>query len=225
MKQNLGLMMKIIGKSTFKFVSVLIFGMAFCILSIVVAYYYLAHHADEGSVMGHTGHTGSVAVLVLVWFKLDFWSAILFFSSLLVFPFLYFTVANKTAVQTAIHLLWSNKLSDWIGPKITYYLQKLEAQQPNWMKTTTDSTVVELKLLEANKNDAETPALQRKVIAFLLKKVRLDDVDFQKDTVSISSILSEKLINTLSDVASPSNTLLWIVFGVHFLLFLIPIVV
>jgi hypothetical protein len=225
MKQNLGLMMKIIGKSTLKFVVVLTFGLAFSILSIIVSYYSLSHKHDPGSSVEHSAHAGSGLIMVLLWFRLDFWSAILFFSSLLVFPFLYFAVANKTAIQTAIHLIWSNKISDWIGPKITYYLQKVESKQPNWLKNTSDSALVKLKLLEANKNDGETPALQKKVIGFLLKKARLDDVDFQKDSVSIGSILSEKLIQTLGDFASPSNTFLWIVIGFHSLLFLITMIV
>ncbi|KAJ1499945.1 hypothetical protein HMI54_011241 [Coelomomyces lativittatus] len=217
--------MKIIGKSTLKFVMVVALGIALCLLSIIVSYYSLSHQPDAGSTMGHVGHTGSALAMMLAWFSLDFWSAILFFSSLLIFPFLYFVLANQAAVQTAIYQIWSNKLSDWVAPKVDQYLQKLEAKQPNWMKHTSDKALVKLKLLEANKTDNQTPQLQKKVISFLLKKVKLDDVDFQKDSITITSILSEKLVETLNEFAAPSNTFLWIVFGAHLLLFLIPLII
>lgn len=216
MKNQIVRFTKILARSSFKFFLLLISGSVLSLMAVILALLLFAGNSSSDA--GHMGHTGSGLGAVLsmfVMFTIDFWASVLLFSSLLLFPVLYFMVAQKTAIHTALHLLCKEGLTDWVGPKIEAYLLSLENRQTGLLKTTSDWSLLRLKLLEESRNDPQAPKMQKKVLRYLLKKVRLDDVALDRDNLSFSGILTAKLYLIIEDTTQPSYSLFLLLVGAH----------
>ena len=166
----------------------------------------------------HGGGALAAIVLVFTLFAVDFWGALLFFASILVFPTIYFIVAQKTGVQTAIYLLCKTHLTGWVAPIVERYNIKIEAFLPTQLRSAADWTLVRVKLLDANKDDKNTPRMQKRVINSLLKKIKLDDIDLNQGNLTLPGIIVAKINNAINDAAQPSYKLFLLAVSAHLLL-------
>lgn len=143
---------------------------------------------------------------------------------LVIFPVIYYFIANKIAIRTALNQVWENKISGWLSPKISSYLDKIERNQPAWLHNASDSALIKLKLLETNKSDSDSSKWQKRIIAYGLKKANLDDVDFNNENTRVSTILSDKIFNAIAHITRPSSKLLWLFVLIHTLIFILLLV-
>lgn len=134
-----------------------------------------------------------------------------------VFLVFYFMLANKISIETAIYLLWKSKMGDFISEKVGS-IAKLITEKEGWSKDLSDKALLKAKVLQLIKNDKNTSKLQRKVIEYGLKKIQLDDIDFEEEHINLATILTTKFNNFVSQTVQPSLKLVWILAAVQILL-------
>ena len=140
--------------------------------------------------------------------------------SSLVFLIFYFIIANKTSLSFIISRLFDEKLSSVIGEKVCGLIQSFSEKQPNWMQSIKNGAALKDKLLDSSQQDSSLNKIQRKVIAYGLKKINLDDVNFQQENINLAQEVSDRLMLKLSETAKHSYGLFWGVAGVQALLML-----
>lgn len=138
------------------------------------------------------------------------WATILLFASILAM-IAYVVIANKYAIQTLINLVWNNKLADFIIPKIQHYIQVLSDRQPGWMKGMTSSKFVSI-CLDIIRQDGTLNKVQRLVLGYGFKGLKLRNSDFQQPEYQLSHIVIGKIESKIAEITQPSLSLFWIVF-------------
>ncbi len=141
-----------------------------------------------------------------------------------IFVFLYFALASKHALQTALYSLWKNKLSDFILPKTLTYIEHISnALQPEWLKDVTNKAMIKIKLLDEVRKDKSINRIQRKALNLGFRKLKLDDMDFQQDQ-PLASIICLKINNTIASVSRPSMFLFWLLIGLQVVMLILALV-
>lgn len=199
MKEHISLLAKIGGKTALKWVFILFTGV---LLTLVFSLAVIYKNQDM------PGTDGTIVAFIKALPSNNLAGAILLLGGPL-FLMLYFLVANKTFVQNAIYLIWNNKGGDYIVSVIKRLIDKI-TQKEGPVKNITDAAMLRAKLLQANKEDATSPKLQRKIIGFAFQKIALDDIDFQEEDLELSDIIIEKFSHFVSEVSKPSMRWFWI---------------
>lgn len=140
--------------------------------------------------------------------------------SSLVFLIIYFIIANKTSLSFMISRLFDEKLSSVIGEKVYDLIQSFSEKQPNWMQSIKNGAALKDKLLDSSQQDSSLNKIQRKVIVYGLKKINLDDINFQQENINLPQVISDRLMLKLSDTTKYSYGLFWGVTAVQALLML-----
>ncbi|WP_159246081.1 hypothetical protein [Tenacibaculum maritimum] len=92
----------------------------------------------------------------------------------------------------------------------------------DWKTFVKDKKLFQKTLLQEN-NNTDTPKLQKKIINYILKKIRLEDVDFKDPKLKISEVIADKFGNLITENIKPSLKPFWIVMLVQFLLFVLSL--
>lgn len=170
---------------------------------------------------------GGLVATVVLFFLFSFkanatsYNTIYLVLSSLVFTIVYFILANKTSLSYMISRLFDEKLSSMIGEKVSGLIQSFSEKQPNWMQSIKSGAALKDKLFYSSQQDSSLSKIQRKVIAYGLKKINLDDVNFQQENINLPQEVSDRLILKLSETAKHSYRLFWIVACVQALLMLV----
>jgi len=211
---------KIAGKGILKYI--VFIGFSLLVFSVAV---FMIGNTEGGSGISAAGHTGIFGAIlgVLYLFVLDFWPMLLCTTSLVLFPFLYFTLINKGIIHTSLFQLWKKNLEGWFISKISNYSTKYLSGE-NTVSKINDIASVKLKLASDIKNDKTNSRWQRKILAFILKKIKLDDFDTNNTDEKISDFIVNKAVTYISDLGEPSNKPIYITFGVHLILIVFAIV-
>jgi len=198
---------KVAGKGVLKHVFFIGFSLCLFIFGL-----FLFNSSGEGgtSASGHTGIFGAI-IGVFYLFTVDFWPMLLCTTSLLLFPFLYFTLINKGIIHGALFQLWKKNLEGWFITKITNYTDKYLSGN-NRISNINDKATLKLRLIKDIKNDKENSRWQRRILSFILKKVQLDEFDTNNPDAKISDFLVMKATEFVSDLGEPSNTPLYLTF-------------
>ena len=199
MKENIKLTAKITGKTALKWVFIFAMGNLITLITFLIALYRNMEVAGGGH--------GSIIALGIGLVTTNFYAFLLVFGAP-VFIILYFIIANKISIQNAIYLLWEGRLGDYISSKVGN-LTKILTHKEGWKKELSDKAVLKAQLFQSAKDDVDTSKLQRKVILFGLKKIKLDDVNFQDKNVDLSHVITEKFNNFISETVKPSLKLFW----------------
>ena len=224
MKSTIKSIAKITGKSAFKWLVIFVPALFFSVFCFVTAIFLLSNNTGGGfSGAGHAGWLGAV-LGVFILFGKDFWVMLLATLSLLAFPAIYFTVANKLAIQSAISSIWENKLQGWFSDKVATYSDKITNDHSSKLSKINDYASVKMQLVNSVKQDGTTNKWQKRILKFILKKIHLDDIDFSDKDLKLSNVIAVKMNQVLSELAKPSNKLFYIVFGVHVLLLILAFV-
>jgi hypothetical protein len=197
---------KIGAKSFLLWIKVLGMGLLFSCICLLVAGHLLGNNESAGF---HGSGIGAIVGLLYLFYG-DFWPTLLFFSSI-IFVILYFIVANKIALMNVVYLTWENKSTQFISPMVVGYLQKIYNQHSDWIKGRVDNSVLLKALIDICKSDSSSYKIQRKIIHYGLKKIRLDDVDLQDEKLNLPDVITQKIIRMISDTAKPSMKPFWII--------------
>ncbi len=220
---NIKLFGKITGKSLFAWVKVAFIGAVIMITDITIAVILFSDNSGGGfPAAGHAGILGAIMGFIFL-FMVEFWSALLLTVGILS-PVLFTILANKNAVASAVYNVWKYKVADFVEPKIEFYIDKILQKQPDFLKNITDWGVVKVRLLDTINNDSQTPKLQKRIIKFILKKIKMDDVDFKNPNTNLSSILSFKIRQFIEGFAEPDLKLVWILVGIDIVLIILAFV-
>lgn len=220
---NIKIFAKISAKASLAWIKVALIGAVVMIVDIVISIILLGDNAGGGfPASGHTGIIGAVLGLIFL-FVVEFWTALLLLVGILA-PVLFIILANKNAISSAIYNVWKYKIADFIEPKIDFFINKILQKQPDFLKNITDWSVVKVKLLDTINKDEQTPKLQKRIIKFILKKIKMDDVNFKDPNTNLNSILSQKIKQFIESFAEPSLTLVWIITGINVILIILAFV-
>ena len=220
---NIKLFAKISGKASLAWIKVALIGAVIMVVNIVIAIILLGDNSGGGfPASAHAGILGAVMGFIFL-FMVEFWTALLLTVGILA-PVLFIILANKNAIASAVYNVWKYKIADFIEPKIDFYIDKMLQKQPGFLKNITEWSVVKVKLLDTINNDSQTPKLQKRIIKFVLKKIKMDDVDFKNPDTNLSSILSLKIRQFIEGFAEPNLKLVWIIVGIDIVLIILAFV-
>ncbi len=214
MKENIKLYAKISGKAFLKWLFVLVSGITITFILFLII--LLTNASGAGG-----GHGNAYAFVVNLAVQ-DFFGFLLFVGAP-VFIFLYFAIANKVGIQTIIYEIWTNKAVQFVEPAIKKIAEKITNKQ-NWMTTVSDQAMLRAKLLDENRNDKSNSSLNRRVLGYVFKKIKLDDINFRDENLTLADILTLKLKNFISETTKPSFSLFWILVGIQILLLILSII-
>lgn len=200
MKDSIKLIAKVSAKTALKWIFIISFGVILTLITFFIALWSNAELAGGGH--------GSVIALFIGLLTSNFFAFLLVFGSP-VFIGLYFVIANKISIQNAIYLIWKGKAGDYISSKVSSLAERVTAKE-GWRSNLADKAKLKTKLLQEIKEEKETSKLQRKIISYGFKKVRLDDVDFKDENLKFSDVLTTKFNHFISETAKPSLKLFWI---------------
>ncbi|MBJ2175843.1 hypothetical protein JBL43_16435 [Aureibaculum sp. A20] len=199
MKENIKLVAKITGKTALKWLFIFALGNIVTLITFLIALFRNIEVAGGGH--------GNIIALFVGLLSTNFFAFLLIFGAP-IFIILYFIIANKISIQHAIYLLWEGRLGSYISSKVGKLTTTLTNKE-GWKKELSDKAVLKAQLFQSAKDDADTSKLQRKVINFGLKKIKLDDVNFQDKNLDLSLVITEKFNNFISETVKPSLKLFW----------------
>lgn len=214
MNEHLKSIAKISGKSIWGWIKVNLLGGFFLFVNLAIGFFLLADNAPSAGFGGHAG--GPAAILVLFMVLFYYLSTDLFPTLLIVFAFisipLFFLLANKYAISTFLYNIYQNKLSDFIETKLQVLLKKVFDKYPKLFEQANWKSL-SVKLIQESKHDKSMSWINRKSIAYGLKKISLDEVDFADPNLSLSQVISQKIKLAVNDTLEPSLKPVWIIFG------------
>jgi len=209
MNENLKLFTSIAGKSFFSWIKVILVGVTLSIVGVITAL------VIRGTSSGQVNVSEDVYLAAAP--SGDLWSNLLLIVSIGLVV-VYIMLANKHALQTSIHLIWENKLSDFVEPLVDKGFKRISSKQPDWLKNGIDGVTVKARLLDEIRKDDNASKIQKKVLDYGFKKLSLDGIDFQDSDFSIQTTISEKIKAQISSIANPSLKMFWILSLVHVLI-------
>lgn len=219
MKEELKKYGKIVGISIFKSTAVFVAGFVFTLLWAIIAYFQNADILGSGPGMTHGNGFGVLLVYGMALFVKNTAAFILVFGAAGFITF-YTIYSRKVGVQTLIHQIWKHKAQDYIIPKVeqltTNVVQKQE--KISWLS---DKAVLKIQLLNAARQDPETKGLKKRVLNYLFKKSKLNEVDFNQPKEAIPIAVSAQIAAYISELTESSLLWFWIVFIFQITLFII----
>lgn len=200
MKTNITLFTKIASRSALAWLSVVIPGVLISLIGLIVAIYLIGHLPGGGYTGARAGGIGAI-LAIFVLFTVAFWSTLLLVYSIAGFV-LFPSLASGYTLKKALFLVWDNKLGDYFIDKISGYLDQV-LQRTDGLTTT-----IKKELKVKVKQDADTNKLQKRLMNYLLQKVKLDDIDWQAPQPKIKQAILEKIKAFIGEKLTPSR--LWI---------------
>jgi uncharacterized membrane protein required for colicin V production len=134
-------------------------------------------------------------------------------------PFIIFLLGNKYVVSKLSHQLVNDKSGTYLAPLLDKVLAKVNGPQGGIIKKGADFAVNKMKIVQTLQAETEHKWLKR-IVAFGLERVHLDDVDFQQDHLSVNKVVRNKTIEALQDMIAPSKIWLWAALAAPWLLVL-----
>lgn len=203
---------KIAGKGFLK--SILFTGI--CLLLFVIGLFLSMTGGESSSGTTAAGHTGLPGLFVAVFYFLinDFWPTLLCIVSLLVFPFVYNILIKKGVLRQSLYQLWKTNLEAWFVSKINALTEKFFSGN-NKASLLDDKATLKLRYIKDIKEDKNTSRLHRKIFAFILKKIKLDDFDATQPDAKLSQFIVNKATHYVSEIGAPDKKPLYIALGIH----------
>ncbi|MCZ8215684.1 MAG: hypothetical protein O9262_05555 [Cyclobacteriaceae bacterium] len=218
MKDSIKTFSALAGSMFLRWVVMMGFGCFMCFVGLLISIFLISNTNNSGYAGAGAGGVLSLITTFLYLFVIEFWSAFLLVSSLL-FTTLYFAIANKYTLNLSIYKVWQLKGNDFLKQKIEVYANRLSAVSPNWLKEMGSPVKVKLKLMDQIKNDKESNGIQKRILKFGLKMIKLDDVDFNQENLKLSEIIFTKIDQYVSTMSKP--TMKWFYLAIFFHLGLI----
>ena len=204
MKENFKYFAKLSAIAIGSFLKINILGIFSTITVVIIEFFLLTENIDAG----HSGHASAIPFLTMTFFARPTGS-ILWYLTCICSPFIFFALGNKYIISKLSNKLITDKSESLINPILEKVFQKFETKQPEILKNTGDFTLSRLKLIQEIKNDQTENKWLRKIIVFGMKKIKLDDVDFNHENHNFYDIVKAKTIQSLKDITEPNRNLIW----------------
>ncbi|MEO8516691.1 MAG: hypothetical protein ABI426_08105 [Flavobacterium sp.] len=205
MKENFKYIAKLSAIAIASFLKINILGLFSTVFVVIIEYILLTKNIDAG----HSGHLSAIPFLLLT-FSARPIGSVLWYLTCISSPFLFFALGNKYILSKLSNKLITDKSESLINPLLEKVLLKFQTKQPVVLKNAGDFTLNKLKIIQEIKNDNAENKWLRKVIIFGMKKIKLDDVDFNQEDQNFYDIIKVKTIQTLKKMSEPSRKLIWI---------------
>ena len=237
---NIKSIAKVGAKSAFRWFSIFIPGLIISTIFVFIAL-YLLYNGDSivngsdllsgsGRIAAHGGAGGGKFAAIILAVQefirlsiMDPYPMLLAITSSSVMLYVYFAVASKYSLSAAFSDIWNSNLSSWFSDKLTSYINKLSVKSKTVSKVDNKATE-KLRLMQSIKNDKSTSKWQKRLLRFVLKKIKLNDTTFSDSETKFSEVLQEKIKIAAEELARPSKKLIYLAYGVHILIFILAIV-
>lgn len=167
--------------------------------------------------VGSSGHVSAIPFITSTFASRPV-GFILLCLSLFAFPVLIYMFANKYVLKKLANKIIIDKSETILNPMLDKLFNKFKANQPGSVKNAADYSINKLKLIENIKNDKTENKWLKRIIVFGLKKVKMDDVDFNKEDQNFYDILKIKTLETLHEISEPSKNIIWLTLGTQWLI-------
>lgn len=189
-------------------------GISSTIITCILGFLIIASAINSG----HSGHSSPI-IYLSAFFLARPLSSTLLVINFFISPYIYFVLANKHALTKVGHRVYNDHSDGYIRQIIEKLCSKVFTNNSLATKGA-DYALLKLKLLDKLKNEPENKWM-KKIIAFGISKIQLDDIDFQDKTLSVTDIITNKTIATLQSILEPSMRLFWIMVAIQWLLLVI----
>ncbi|OWP83405.1 hypothetical protein BWK59_10735 [Flavobacterium davisii] len=159
---------------------------------------------------GHSAHVSAIP-FSLMFLTTRPIGAILCLLTFFLSPMLFFVITNKYVITKLTHKIINDKSESLIIPAFDKFLSKFLSKQPKILKDAGNFTHNKLLLIQNIQNDRTENKWLRKIIIFGMKKIKLDDVDFDKEGQNFSEIVKLKTIQQLKAISEPNKTAILLV--------------
>lgn len=205
MTENLKYFSKLSLSGIISFLKINILGSISTVVVAIIGFIILTKNINAGS----SGHVSAIPFLIMTFASRPIGS-ILWYIIVLGSPFLFFALGNKYVLTKLANKIIVDKSDTLINPALDKLLNKFKAKQPDTVKSVADYSMTKLKLIENIKKDETENKWLKRIIIFGMKKVKMDDVDFNKEGQNFYDILKLKTIETLKNISEPNKNILWL---------------
>lgn len=143
-------------------------------------------------------------------------SAVLWLIAGIILPIVYFSLANKFVLRKLIHQILRNKSESLVYPLFDKLLGEIKTRQPIPLKSGTDYSLKKLQVIE-NIKHGNGNAFIKRIVIFGLKKVRLNDIELNKEGQDFYDVLKMATIQQLQHISKPAWWPLLLVMAVQWL--------
>lgn len=205
MTENIKYFSKLSLSGAISFLKINFLGSISTVAVAIIGFIILTKNINAGS----SGHVSAIPFLIMTFASRPIGS-ILWYILVLGSPFLFFALGNKYVLTKLANKIIVDKSETLINPALDKLLNKFKTNQPNSVKTVADYSMTKLKLIESIKKDETENKWLKKIIVFGMKKVKMDDVDFNKEGQNFHDILKLKTVETLKNISEPNKNILWL---------------
>jgi hypothetical protein len=149
-------------------------------------------------------HAGVVPYMVFI-FTIRPLASILLLLLLFLSPVLFFVFGKKYVISKAINQIVQEKSDTWILPLLAQSIEAFQIKHPAFFQSVDTFVVHKLRFIQNIKNDTSQHIWKRKTLAYLLKKIRLDDVDVRHESSTVGDVITTKVKGYLETIAPPSR--------------------
>lgn len=211
MNENIKLYAKISAKSFLKWLAMLGFGVLITIILFVIILF------QHGSGVGG-GHGNPIAFILNLALENPF--DMILFAGAPVFVFLYFMVANKITIQGIIYQVCIHHAISFVESALRGLIERVINKQDS-VKEIPGQIFFKEKLLNENKKDNASGGLNKKIINYALKRIKLDGINFNGGKSAIVDGILTKFRTYITETTKPSFMFFWILILVQVLLFIL----
>src|SRR5690606_13601990 len=113
------------------------------------------------------------------------------------------------------HTLVNDKGENYIKATLDKIFAKAQDKEPTVLQHGTDVAITKLKVIQEVKNDTSQNKWFRKALAFAMKKVQLDDIDFSIGRHTITDVIKVRTFEKLQMMTTPSKSPIYILLGLQ----------
>ncbi|MFD2907646.1 hypothetical protein ACFSX9_02755 [Flavobacterium ardleyense] len=184
-------------------------------LVVIIEFFLLAKNIDSGS----SGHVSALPFLVMAFVARPV-GCILWYATCIFSPIIFFGLGNSYIISKLANKLITDKSENLINPLLDRVFKKFQVKQPEVLRNTGDYSLNKLRIIQEIKNDKSENKWIRKIVVFGMKKIQLDDIDFNQDNQNFYDIIKFKTIQGLKSITKPSRKPIWLTVAAQWIILL-----
>lgn len=206
---------KLFSVAFFTYLKIITLGLVSTTIVFIIELILLLKDIDSG----HSAHASAIP-FSLMFLTTRPIGAFLCLLTIFLSPILFFALTNKYVITKLIYKLINDKSESLITPTFDRFLSKFQSKQPKILKDAGNFTHNKLMLIQNIQNDRTENKWLRKIIIFGMKKIKLDDVDFNQEGQTFYDIIKLKTIQQLKEISTPSKKLIFLTILIQWTLLL-----
>lgn len=210
MKENFKYFVKLSSIGAASLIKINLLGIFSTVIVAIIGAVFLVKNIDPG----HSAHVSPIPFLALL-FAARPVGSILWLISTFGSPWLFIFFGNKYTIKKVANKLITDKSESLIHPLLDKVLQKFHKNQPQIVRSAGDYSMTKMRIIHEIKNDQSENKWLRKILVFAMKKVNMDDIDFNQENLNFYEIIKLKTIQTLESITKPSRNTIWILLTIQ----------